>query len=150
MRDDAQSRYRHCAEAETMNESTKRRWLDQTRAAWDERAEMFDARSAANAQAEDRQVELDFIERALRLPPGARVLDAGCGTGHFAIAFAERGYTIDGIDISPAMIERARANANDAGVEISFVVGDLLPLDAPDGAYDAVFARMTLQFSPHP
>ncbi|MEZ4507130.1 MAG: class I SAM-dependent methyltransferase [Thermomicrobiales bacterium] len=132
-----------------MNESTKRRWLDQTRAAWDERAEMFDARSAANAQAEDRQVELDFIERALRLPPGARVLDAGCGTGHFAIAFAERGYTIDGIDISPAMIERARANAKDAGVEISFVVGDLLPLDAPDGAYDAVFARMSLQFSPH-
>lgn len=132
-----------------MNEITKRRWLDQTRAAWDARADMFDARSAANAQAEDRKVELDLIERALSLPPGARLLDAGCGTGHFAIAFAERGYSVVGIDISPAMIERARKNARNAGVDIEFNVGDLLPLTAPDGAYDAVIARMVLQFSPH-
>jgi 2-polyprenyl-3-methyl-5-hydroxy-6-metoxy-1,4-benzoquinol methylase len=34
--------------------------------------------------------------------PGAKILDAGCGTGRYAIELARRGYLVDGLDLSPA------------------------------------------------
>lgn len=126
-----------------------KRWLDKSRVEWDNKAEFFDEMSARNAAGADRQAELDLISEALQLRPGSRVLDAGCGPGYFAIAFAQRGCVVDGVDISPQMIERARANAAAAGVEIAFSTGDLAALDAPDATYDAIAARMVLQFSPH-
>jgi ubiquinone/menaquinone biosynthesis C-methylase UbiE len=132
----------------SVNEGT-RHWLEQLRKTWDARASQFDEMSAANAKSHDRAVELDFVVRALDLRPGSAVLDAGCGTGHFGIALAQRGCIVDGIDLSPEMIGRARINSDRAGVNISFSVGDLVPLEAPDRAYDAIVARMVLQFSPH-
>ncbi len=125
------------------------RWLAKSRAEWDGKAEFFDEMSARNAAGDDRKAELDFIESAMRLRPGSRLLDAGCGPGYFAIAFAQRCCVVDGVDISPKMIERARVNAAAAGVAVDFSVGDLAALDAPDAVYDAIMARMALQFSPH-
>lgn len=130
-------------------DSQTQAWLEQSRVAWDERADMFNEMSSKNAAAADRKIELDFVSGALGIQSGSRVLDAGCGAGHFAIAFAQRGYTVEGIDLSPEMIVRSRQNAADAGVEIELSVGSLLPLSAPDGAYDAIVSRMALQFLPH-
>jgi 2-polyprenyl-3-methyl-5-hydroxy-6-metoxy-1,4-benzoquinol methylase len=45
---------------------------------------------------------------ALALPPGARILDVGCGSGWLCEYFARFGYDVTGIDISPALIELAR------------------------------------------
>ena len=42
------------------------------------------------------------------LAPGARVLDAGCGSGRDAKAFLEMGYQVEAFDASPAMVELAR------------------------------------------
>ena len=42
------------------------------------------------------------------LAPGARVLDAGCGSGRDAKAFQEMGYRVEAFDASPAMVELAR------------------------------------------
>lgn len=131
------------------SESRAQQWLEQSRIEWNDRAGFFDELSARNAAGDDRKAELDFVASALHLRPGSRVLDAGCGPGHFAIAFAQRGCIVDGVDLSDEMIERARANAAAAGVSIRFSIGDLASLDAPDDAYDAIEARMVLQFSPH-
>src|SRR5215203_3022367 len=119
------------------SDDVTQRWLEQTRVAWDERADMFNELSSANAKADDRKAELDFVFAALGVGSGDRVLDAGCGPGHFAIAFAKQGCVVDGIDISPEMIARARENAADAQVDISFSAGDLVPLSASDRAYAA-------------
>jgi len=73
-------------------------------------------------------VELPFIERQLQALGARRVLDAACGTGMHAVALAQRGYEVAGADLSAGMIERARANAAAAGVEVRFEVagfGDL-------------------------
>lgn len=64
-------------------------------------------------------------------PPPARVLDLCCGTGQVSRALHERGYDVTGVDGSPEMIRRARANA--PGCE--FVVADVRGFDLP-GAYD--------------
>ena len=122
-------------------------WLDHVRAEWNSRADAFNALSARNAAGEDRRVELAYISSALHLEAGSRLLDAGCGSGHFGIAFAERGCVVDGVDLSHEMIEHALSNATAAGVDATFSVGDLAHLDASDDVYDAIVARMVLQFS---
>ena len=44
--------------------------------------------------------EVDFLLEELELPPGASILDVGCGTGRHSIELAKRGYTLTGVDLS--------------------------------------------------
>ncbi|MFB1042831.1 class I SAM-dependent methyltransferase [Streptomyces chrestomyceticus] len=69
-------------------------------------------------------------------PAGKRLLDAGCGTGRGTLALRDRlGYTVTGCDLSPEMIEAARAKPEAAGTP--FFVADLR--DMPDlGSFDVV------------
>lgn len=64
--------------------------------------------------------ELPFLEQQLQQVGARRVLDAACGTGMHAIALAQRGYQVEGADVSAGMIERARRNAAAEGVEARF------------------------------
>jgi SAM-dependent methyltransferase len=123
-------------------------WLERSRAAWDARAERWDARAEANAAAPDRAPDLDRVWTALGLRRGARLLDAGCGTGQFALAFAARGATVTGVDVSPEMIRRAQAHARERGIPVRWRTADIAQLDEPAASYDAVFARMLLPFVP--
>ncbi len=70
-------------------------------------------------------VECDFIERALRIAGGSRVLDVGCGLGVQTVELASRGYQVVGLDISPTMVSRARDEAEDQGLKVDFVRGDM-------------------------
>ena len=73
----------------------------------------------------------------------ARVLDAGCGTGSYSIALAERGYTVTGLDSSADLIAEAKRKAEKRGVRIEFVLGDILK--PPAGlTVDAIFCRGVL------
>jgi 2-polyprenyl-3-methyl-5-hydroxy-6-metoxy-1,4-benzoquinol methylase len=124
------------------------RWIERSRAAWDARAERWDARAEANALRADRSADLDRIWDALRLNRGARVLDAGCGSGQLAIALAERGARVTGIDLSPEMIRRARNHGRERGADIEWRTGDVLQLADPLAVFDAIQARVLLQFVP--
>jgi SAM-dependent methyltransferase len=64
------------------------------------------------------------------------VCDLGCGPGHVAGYLHDRGVDIFGIDLSPGMIEQAR-KLNPA---IEFQRGNMLALDAEDGAWAAIVA----------
>ncbi|TFF22828.1 magnesium protoporphyrin IX methyltransferase [Jiella endophytica] len=59
---------------------------------------------------------------------GARVLDAGCGTGALSILLAKRGAEVVAVDLSPTLVSHARELASAAGVgaAIRFVSGDML------------------------
>jgi SAM-dependent methyltransferase len=67
--------------------------------------------------------------------PGKRIIDVGCGPGHYAIALARMGAQHAlGLDFAPAMIELARQKAADAGVAecCTFEVQDLLLFEATE------------------
>jgi SAM-dependent methyltransferase len=81
----------------------------------------------------DRQL-LDLFADAVRdVGPAC---DLGCGPGHVARYLHERGVQVCGIDLSPAMVERARRLT--PGVE--FRLGDMAALDEPDGAWAGIAA----------
>ena len=65
----------------------------------------------------------------------ARLLDVGCGTGRYALWFAERGAAVTGIDGSPAMLAKARAKAP----ELRWLEGRL-PLGIPRNRFDAAYS----------
>jgi SAM-dependent methyltransferase len=66
------------------------------------------------------------------------VLDPGTGPGHHAIYYASKGYSSTGIDGSEGAVERARANAQKAGVTVNFELADATKLDGLEGRFDTV------------
>jgi ubiquinone/menaquinone biosynthesis C-methylase UbiE len=86
---------------------------------------------------------------AAAAPDGARVLEVGCGPGHLSNRLTrQRGLEVTGLDLDPAMIERARANADHAGhgdePRASFLVGDVAALPFPDGSFDLVVSTLSM------
>lgn len=74
---------------------------------------------------------------------GARVLDAGCGTGSFSVEAAARGAEVVGIDLSPKLVALARHRAPKAlAGRLDFRVGDLL--DESLGDFEHIVAMDVL------
>ncbi len=65
-------------------------------------------------------------------PPHRRVLDLGCGSGIWAVELAKRGWEVTGVDVVPKALRRARERAQEAGVEMRLVEGDVTKLGAAD------------------
>jgi SAM-dependent methyltransferase len=80
--------------------------------------------------------EVAFLIAQLRLRPGMRVLDVGCGPGRHALELARSGIEVHGVDLSPDFIRLAREAAEAEGLPVTLEVADVCALDA-DGAYDA-------------
>jgi 2-polyprenyl-3-methyl-5-hydroxy-6-metoxy-1,4-benzoquinol methylase len=74
--------------------------------------------------------------------PRGRALDIGCGEGGDALWLAERGWRVDGVDVSRVAIERAARHAQELGSEISdrltWEQRDVLEWSPPRGSYDLV------------
>ena len=66
------------------------------------------------------------------------MLDLGCGNGRVALALAARGFAVEGLDISPSMIEEARAAATATGIDARFRIGDAVKLPFDENELDAV------------
>jgi len=113
-------------------------------ASFDAMAPSYDALRFVRRSAE-RLVELAAV------PPGARVLDVATGTGFVAQAAAARvgaGGSVTGIDLSPAMLDRARHKAAATGLAVTYQVGDAERLEFADGSFDLVLCASSLFFVP--
>ncbi|MDO3640164.1 class I SAM-dependent DNA methyltransferase [Mycolicibacterium arseniciresistens] len=91
------------------------------------RGDDYDSRWRSLA-AEGRNVhgEADLVSALLAEHGGSRVLDAGCGTGRVAIALAERGHTVVGVDVDAGMLSAARAKQP----ALTWIEADLADLGA--------------------
>lgn len=84
------------------------------------------------------------------LPPNpARLADLGCGTASLTELLANEGYAVDGVDFSPAMVERALAKTA-ALPGVSITLGDAADPPLEPGRYDAVLCRHVLWALPDP
>jgi SAM-dependent methyltransferase len=116
--------------------------------AWDgEEGEIW-ARHAEFFQSSVRRHQ-GRLMRAADVPADARVLDVGCGTGDVTrdAARAARRGSVTGIDLSSAMLERARELAAALGIHnVTFLHGDAQRFPFAPGSFDLVISRTGTMF----
>ncbi len=117
-----------------------------TKEMWDAMAPSFDDEPDHGlADPTTRAAWRDLLLDVLPTPP-ARVADLGCGTGTLSRLLVDEGFRVDGIDYSPAMVQRARAKVPEA----SFSIGDASRPELDSGNYDVVLSRHVLWALPDP
>lgn len=124
---------------------------------WEDRARRFASEGAGLAAVcaygmpgfYNRAIDLEqrrALAPWLRVSPGTRVLDVGCGVGRWSRLLASRGAWVTGVDISPTMIAEARRRALEQGVgaQCRFDISDLAALEV-EGQFDLVLGVTVLQ-----
>jgi SAM-dependent methyltransferase len=115
--------------------------------------------SSPSARALARLYDLDLVEDpgdldlylALARRTGGPILELAAGSGRLAVPLAEAGHRVTGVDLDPAMLERARSAAMRAGNEtagrVELVEADLLGLKLPDaGTYQLALIALNSLF----
>lgn len=111
-----------------------------TRDLWNNEAARFDEEPDHGlAETGIRAAWRDLLLGVLPSVP-ARVADLGCGTGTLTHLLSEEGYSVDGLDFSTGMLQRARQKVPDA----DFILGDAANPELEDGSYDVVLSRHVL------
>lgn len=90
---------------------------------------------------DDREIHQLLIDAA-GVTPSDEVLDVACGPGLVACEIAREARHVTGIDLTPAMIDQARERQRSLGLaNLTWTVGDALPLPFPDAAFSCVVTR---------
>lgn len=85
---------------------------------------------------------VDKIEYYLQVEEGKKYLDIGCGSGNYTKALFHRGICIEGVDLSPSMLEQARMK----GSELNWSQGDMQQLPFDSGMFDGAITMNTLHY----
>jgi ubiquinone/menaquinone biosynthesis C-methylase UbiE len=103
------------------------------------------SRAPAHAQGLDLMMEMAMVTA------GDTVLDVACGPGLVACAFAEGAAEVTGVDITPAMIDRARELQRERGVSnVTWKVADVGPLPFADSSFSVVLTRYSFHHFTNP
>lgn len=94
------------------------------------------------------RIEKEAVMGYLGPRPGMSVLDIGCGTGNYSLALARLGLNVTGVDISAAMLARAREKAGLEGLKVEFIQADAGLLPFPGETFDAVISVTAMEFMP--
>jgi 2-polyprenyl-3-methyl-5-hydroxy-6-metoxy-1,4-benzoquinol methylase len=95
----------------------------------------------------------DQLYNRLGLEPGSRVLDAGAGSGYVAMHMAEKGLTVQAIDITPLHVQDAQRNVEARGLQdkVAVRLGDYHDLaDFSNGSFDGVYTMETFVHADDP
>ena len=117
---------------------------------WTQRSHDFGTVRKNELENEMGQRWLYEIERFLPEGRSLDILDVGTGTGFFAILLAEKGHRVEGIDLTPAMLEEARTLAKQRNLNITFREMDAQNLAYPDDTFDVVISRNLTWTLPDP
>ncbi len=97
-----------------------------------------------------RSAIVPFLQKATKLPAGARLLDAGCGSGRGTLQLARAGYEVLGVDLAPEMLKRAHASAEAAALPAEFREGSLEALPLGTAELDGLMCVTALEFTEVP
>ena len=119
---------------------------DRVRAAFTAQADSY-AYSAVIAAEETRRGFITFIGPK----PSHRVLDVATGPGFLALLFAERVSQVVGVDLTPAMVEKAKATGRSKGLtNVEFRLGDAENLPFDDNSFDITSCGSAFHHFPNP
>jgi SAM-dependent methyltransferase len=105
----------------------------------------------AAAHARDAGDTVRLLAAAARVGPTDDVLDVACGPGLVACALAPAARHVTGIDLTPAMIDQARARQQAANLHnLAWAVGDVLALPFAADTFSVVVTRFSLHHLPEP
>jgi len=99
----------------------------------------WDRRYAESGLLWSAQPNRFLVSEVSDLPPG-RALDLACGEGRNAVWLARHGWQVTGVDFSEVAIAKAREQARAAGVDVEWLVADLLDYEPPARAFGLVIA----------
>jgi len=97
------------------------------------------ADTADMAWTDRTESEVDRVMKIMRPQGNERVLDLACGSGRHSLELRRRGFSVVGADISPELLEIARKEASEQGLEVDFIEADLRELDL-DAEFDIVLS----------
>ncbi len=97
------------------------------------------------AEPSNRPLFAAVLDR-VRIAPGTRLLDVGCGSGYAARMAADLGAAVTGLDITPQLLTIARERVPEA----TFVEGEMDALPFPDASFDAAVGFNAFQFADDP
>ena len=87
-----------------------------------------------------RRFAIEMIQTSV--PPGSKILDVGCGTGHLAAELMRQGYDAWGVDFSDAMVRYAQEQYDSD----RFQVGDIERIAFPDNTFDGVMCLGVVEY----
>lgn len=129
------------------NRAPARPWQGGGNLPWDDpafsarmlREHLDESHGAASRKGHERAAQLTWLWESMPVHPDAHVLDVTCGPGLYAVALAERGCQVTGIDFGPAAIAYARELAAASGVakRCTFLQQDVREMVLPPANFDA-------------
>lgn len=120
------------------------------RKSWDQSSVLYDSSPGHGIGTEQEKVA--WKQELVRKLPGSplKVLDVGCGTGAMGLLFAEMGHQVTAVDLSEAMIAKAREKAELQKLSMDPMMADAEYLPFCDRSFDVVINRHLLWTLPHP
>lgn len=129
-----------------MNESWQRDHAQRVRCQYDWHAGVYD-----RLWQHYTEQSLSVLASVVRVQPGERMLDVGCGTGAFEARLVAAGNRarLMGVDVSPQMLARARRKVHGAP-NVAFIQADAHALPFSDGHFDAVVSASAFHYFEEP
>jgi SAM-dependent methyltransferase len=106
--------------------------------------ESFDEHVARSDRDFQRGDENAAVALLVQLAQSGSVLELGIGTGRIALPLAARGICVDGIDLSPAMVDQLRAKPG--GDQLSVTLSNFADVPVP-GTYRLIFVVFNTLFN---
>jgi 2-polyprenyl-3-methyl-5-hydroxy-6-metoxy-1,4-benzoquinol methylase len=100
--------------------------------------EFFDSAYKGTPPWDIGRPQKEFVELVRRGEISGSVLDIGCGTGENALFYAGEGYEVCGIDSAPQAIQKAQEKASGRGLQMHFLVLNVLDLTMLNRKFDTV------------
>lgn len=110
---------------------------------WDNRASGYSDSNQAELHSDKAHIWLNTILRLASVPVQTplRILDVGTGPGSLAIILAQAGHEVTAVDITDAMLEKAKENAKQQRVKLDLIKSDAHQLPFADNKFDLVVSR---------
>lgn len=89
----------------------------------------------------DQLIMVGLVMRAMKLPPGARILEFGAGWGNTAVNLARMGYKVTVVDIEQRFLDIVKGRSSGFQENIEIVQGDFSVIDQLTGRYDAILFK---------